>query len=217
MTLARASALLAVPACVGSGLAAGAPPPPAADGGAQLSRTWLTTVGPRRTTTLRFRLGRPAALRVVIAELAPDCRAVASFRVGGRAGANRITLKPAHGRSALRAGTYRVSVRGAGGTLVAGPLALVVVEGAPTAASLAQARAANACRPAAAVAPGDPRPPSGLVALTLVAIACFGVASLPARVAPGPRAGAALAEHRPAVALAGAGALAAAVLGLLFA
>ncbi len=75
------------------------------------SRTRFSTRGPAagRGTTIRFRLGRPATVELVI-RASDDCRLVGRKRIRGREGLNRVPfLGRVHGRP-LSAGRYTITV-----------------------------------------------------------------------------------------------------------
>jgi len=115
-----------------------------------LARDWISTRGPKhqRRTTLIFVLGRPAVVEFVVAQLAPDCRRLARFRIHGHRGVNRIRIGRRIGRSTLAPGTYRFVARTLPGGRRVADTQLVVVQDAGRPAIRA-ARHADTCARAA--------------------------------------------------------------------
>jgi hypothetical protein len=111
------------------------------------SRSWIGTTGARRrrTTTFTFVLGRAGRVVLTVNQVSPACAEIGHFTVSGRAGLNHLRFGGVvHGRP-LTAGTYRISIRTAGGHVVR-RVTLVVVDGAaPSRAELRTLRSANTC------------------------------------------------------------------------
>ena len=140
------------PGTSASGTTAGSPAAAAATAASgeargRTTRSWIAVRGPakRRTATLVFRLGRRGAVDITVVQVSPVCRIAAKFRVGGRAGTNRVTIgHGAHGTE-LTPGTYRVVGRTRNGRVVLRQIVVVVQARAPSPAALAFARRSNVC------------------------------------------------------------------------
>ena len=126
------------------------------------SRHWIGTTGPkrRRTTTFTFTLQQAGPVVFTVNQVSPACVGIGRFTVAGRAGLNRVRFRGiVHGRR-LAPGTYRISIRTAGGAIVR-RITLVVVGGAaPSRGELRQLRAANTCKGGAAAAVSTGRAPT---------------------------------------------------------
>jgi hypothetical protein len=140
------------PGTPASGTTAGSPAAAAATAASgephgRTTRPWIAVRGPakRRTATFVFRLGRRGAVEITVVQVSPVCRIAAKFRVGGRAGTNRVTIgRGAHGAE-LTPGTYRVVGRTRDGRVVLRQVVVVVQARAPSPAALAFARRSNVC------------------------------------------------------------------------
>lgn len=108
-------------------------------------RTSRGYISKKRHATLAFNLSADGPVYLVVQQLAPACRVAARVRIAGRAGTNRVVLKPRIAHRRLAPGTYRFTVKsrknGRGKSVV-----VVVVDGNPSASDLASARTANTCR-----------------------------------------------------------------------
>jgi hypothetical protein len=114
------------------------------------TRPWIAVHGPksRRTTTLKFKLGRKAAVEFTVLQVSPVCRVVGRFRVQGHAGLNRVKFNGRVHGAQLGAGTYRISARARGSGTVLRVTVVIVDARAPSQAELALARRSNVCRSA---------------------------------------------------------------------
>ena len=82
----------------------------------------------------------------IVNQVSPACAGIGRFTVSGRRGLNRIRFAGVVRGRQLRPGTYRISIRTAGGRVIR-RLTIVVVGGsAPTDDQLRALKAANTCR-----------------------------------------------------------------------
>ena len=142
----------------GAGSASAGGPDRSGVQGAQSSRTWIATSGPkhRRHTTLTFTLSRAATVVFTVRQVSPVCRIVERFAVKGHAGSNRLRVPAGANPGQLRPGTYRISARTRAGETIR-RVTIVVVDGdrVPGRDELAAARASNVCAAATSFAAAD--------------------------------------------------------------
>jgi hypothetical protein len=93
---------------------------------------------------LKFKLGRKALVEFTVLQVSPVCRLVGRFTVRGHAGLNRVRFNGRVHGTQLAAGTYRISARARGGTILRATLVLVDAR-APSSAELALAQRSNVC------------------------------------------------------------------------
>jgi hypothetical protein len=94
--------------------------------------------------TLTFVLPRPAVVQLDVLRVAPDCTRAGSFRVGGRAGVNRVRFRGRVRGKLLTPGTYVIRARAAGGRTIA-RTRLVIFDRPPRPEELRAARSSNVC------------------------------------------------------------------------
>ena len=111
------------------------------------TRWWIAVRGSqqRRTTTLKFRLGRNGLVQFTVLQVSPVCRLVGAFRVHGHAGVNRVRFGGRVQGTQLSAGTYRITARTRAGRVIAVTTLVVVDARAPSIGELAFARRSNVC------------------------------------------------------------------------
>jgi hypothetical protein len=98
-------------------------------------------------------LPRDARVVLVVKQVSPTCRIAGQFSVQGHAGLNRVRF-PGRGKHLqLRAGTYRISLRGPAGRLLRRVTIVVVEGGTPSSSEVSSARAANVCTSASSLSP----------------------------------------------------------------
>jgi len=135
------------------------------------SRPWIAANGPsaQRRTTLTFRLPEGARVVFTVMQVSPVCRLAGTFTVRGHPGLNKVPFKGRLRGRQLPSGTYRISARTRGGTVLR--VTVVIVEsGIPSPTELETAKRSNVCGasaalasnpmsgPSAAAAPEQPRP-----------------------------------------------------------
>lgn len=108
--------------------------------------------GAQRTTILNFRLPHRATVIFTVTQVSPVCRLAGSFRVGGRAGLNRIPFTGRVRGRVLQPGTYRLTAHVAGRGTFLRVTVVVFDSGAPTPSQLESARRSNVCRAGATLA-----------------------------------------------------------------
>jgi hypothetical protein len=111
------------------------------------TRWWIAAHGStnRRITTLKFRLKGSGLVRFTVMQVSPVCRFVATFRVHGHAGVNRVRFGGRVHGAPLSAGTYRITARTRRGVVIAVTTLVVVDARAPSPRELAFARRSNVC------------------------------------------------------------------------
>lgn len=140
----------------GSGSQSG--PPSRSGGHAQIfrlrsSRQWISAQGPKanRRTTLTFRLAQGGRVVFTVMQVSPVCRLAGTFTVRGHPGLNKVPFKGRLRGRQLPSGTYRISARTRGGTVLR--VTVVIVEsGAPSPTELETAKRSNVCGARAALA-----------------------------------------------------------------
>jgi hypothetical protein len=80
-----------------------------------------------------------------VTQVSPVCDVIGRFSVRGKPGLNRVRFAGRVGRQRLGPGTYRISARTSGRSVVERVLLVVVARSAPSGSELAAARASNAC------------------------------------------------------------------------
>ena len=129
------------------------------------SRPWIAANGPsaQRRTTLTFRLPEGARVVFTVTQVSPVCRLAGTFTVHGHPGLNKVPFKGRLRGRQLPSGTYRISARTRGGTVLR--VTVVIVEsGIPSPTELETAKRSNVCGASAALASNPMSGPSAAAA-----------------------------------------------------